>query len=103
MIETPLVVATATGVDVKTVRKWVKRFQAEGLAGLEDRSSRPHKLDARHHLKSANGSLSFGVSAGLAIDRQGDSDLAGNGQPCAPSCASESNPRSGAGRTAGPL
>ena len=42
--QTPLVVATATGVDVKTVRKWVKRFQAEGLAGLEDRSSRPHKL-----------------------------------------------------------
>ena len=24
--QTPLVVATATGVDVKTVRKWVKRF-----------------------------------------------------------------------------
>jgi hypothetical protein len=29
---TPLVVARATGVDVKTVRKWVKRFQSEGLA-----------------------------------------------------------------------
>jgi transposase InsO family protein len=27
-----------------TVRKWVERFEAEGLAGLQDRSSRPHKL-----------------------------------------------------------
>lgn len=37
-------VATAFGVDTKTVGKWVKRFEAEGLAGLADRSSRPHKL-----------------------------------------------------------
>jgi len=41
---TPMAVATAMGVDVKTVRKWVRRFQAEGPAGLEDRSSRPHRL-----------------------------------------------------------
>src|ERR1700721_4081248 len=26
----------------KTVAKWVGRFQAEGVAGLQDRSSRPH-------------------------------------------------------------
>ncbi|WP_407154696.1 IS481 family transposase [Bradyrhizobium sp. STM 3557] len=26
----------------KTVAKWVKRFRAEGAAGLQDRSSRPH-------------------------------------------------------------
>jgi len=26
----------------KTVAKWVKRFRAEGVAGLRDRSSRPH-------------------------------------------------------------
>jgi transposase InsO family protein len=39
-----MAVATAMGVDVKTVRKWAGRFQAEGSAGLEDRSSRPHKL-----------------------------------------------------------
>ena len=37
-------VATALGVCDKTVRKWVNRFQAEGSAGLADRSSRPHKL-----------------------------------------------------------
>ncbi|MCA6355402.1 MAG: helix-turn-helix domain-containing protein [Phenylobacterium sp.] len=40
----PKAVATAFGVDVKTVAKWVKRFVAEGLAGLSDRSSRPHRL-----------------------------------------------------------
>jgi transposase InsO family protein len=40
----PKAVATAFGVDVKTVGKWVKRFEAEGLGGLADRSSRPHKL-----------------------------------------------------------
>jgi transposase InsO family protein len=38
------VVASNLGVDVKTVRKWCARFQAEGPAGLLDRSSRPHRL-----------------------------------------------------------
>src|SRR5580765_2513847 len=37
-------VAMAFGVDAKTVGKWVRRFAAEGAAGLADRSSRPHKL-----------------------------------------------------------
>ena len=34
-------VATAFGVDAKTVRKWVERFRSEGPTGLADRSSRP--------------------------------------------------------------
>jgi len=37
-------VAAALGVCAKTVRKWVARFEAEGAAGLSDRSSRPHRL-----------------------------------------------------------
>jgi transposase InsO family protein len=37
-------VAAAFGVDVKTAYKWVERFEAEGPKGLEDRSSRPHRL-----------------------------------------------------------
>jgi transposase InsO family protein len=37
-------VASAFGICAKTVRKWVDRFQAEGLAGLLDRSSRPSRL-----------------------------------------------------------
>jgi transposase InsO family protein len=40
----PMAVATAMGVDAKTVRKWAGRFKAEGTAGVADRSSRPHKL-----------------------------------------------------------
>jgi transposase InsO family protein len=37
-------VAEAMGVCEKTVRKWVRRFQAEGRSGLCDRRSRPHRL-----------------------------------------------------------
>jgi transposase InsO family protein len=37
-------VATAFGVCPKTVCKWVKRFQTEGEASLQDRRSRPHRL-----------------------------------------------------------
>ena len=43
-------VASAFGVDGRTVRKWRDRFRVEGAAGLGDRSSRPHpcpfRLDA---------------------------------------------------------
>ena len=35
------VVAEQLGVDRKTVRKWTRRQQVEGAAGLHDRSSRP--------------------------------------------------------------
>ena len=35
-------VAQALGVTAKTVRKWRDRYAAEGIAGLSDRSSRPH-------------------------------------------------------------
>jgi transposase InsO family protein len=40
----PKAVAVALGLDLKTVNKWVERFVAEGPAGLEDRSSRPHQM-----------------------------------------------------------
>jgi transposase len=35
--------ADAGGVSRATVAKWAKRFREEGLAGLADRSSRPHR------------------------------------------------------------
>lgn len=35
--------ALAFGVSVRTVRKWWARFRTEGLSGLADRSSRPHR------------------------------------------------------------
>lgn len=42
--QTPKAVAEAVGVCPRTVRKWVSRYQAEGIRGLSDRSSRPHRL-----------------------------------------------------------
>jgi transposase InsO family protein len=42
--QTTKAVSEAVGVCPRTVRKWVDRFRAEGVAGLEDRSSRPHRL-----------------------------------------------------------
>jgi transposase len=44
--QAPRAVATALGIDLKTVKKWVARFAAEGPAGLVDRSSRPHHLNS---------------------------------------------------------
>ncbi len=42
--QTPKAVAEAAGVCPRTVRKWMDRYRFEGLAGLRDRSSRPHRL-----------------------------------------------------------
>jgi transposase len=35
-------------VSAKTVHKWIARFRAEGSTGLEDRSSRPHRIARRN-------------------------------------------------------
>ena len=42
--QTPKAVGAAVGVCPRTVKKWVERYRAEGLAGLQDRSSRPDRL-----------------------------------------------------------
>ena len=42
--QTPQAAARAAGVCPRTVRKWLTRYEAEGVAGLADRSSRPHRL-----------------------------------------------------------
>src|SRR6185503_2120091 len=42
--QTPEAVSQAAGVCPRTVRKWVERYRREGLPGLRDRSSRPHRL-----------------------------------------------------------
>ena len=42
--QTPQAASEAGGVCPRTARKWVDRFNGEGLAGLQDRSSRPHRL-----------------------------------------------------------
>lgn len=38
----PAEAAQASGVSTRTAYKWLARYRAEGLAGLQDRSSRPH-------------------------------------------------------------
>ncbi len=40
----PEAASEAAGVCPRTGRKWAGRFKQEGLAGLQDRSSRPHRL-----------------------------------------------------------
>jgi transposase InsO family protein len=42
--QTPKAIAEAVGVCPRTVRKWIKRHEQEGVAGLMDRSSRPKRL-----------------------------------------------------------
>jgi transposase InsO family protein len=42
--QTPQAVSEAVGVCPRTVRKWLKRYRADGIAGLQDRSSRPRRL-----------------------------------------------------------
>ena len=42
--QTPQAVSEAAGVCPRTVRKWIGRYQAEGIAGLQDRTSRPKRL-----------------------------------------------------------
>jgi transposase InsO family protein len=48
--QTPEAAARAAGVCPRTVRKWVARFKAEGVEGLKDRSSRPHRLYRPTHV-----------------------------------------------------
>ena len=40
-------IAAAMGISRKCVKTWLDRYQAEGLAGLHDRSSRPHSMPTR--------------------------------------------------------
>ncbi|MDP1837817.1 MAG: IS481 family transposase [Reyranella sp.] len=42
--QTPQAASEAAGVCPRTGRKWADRFKQEGLAGLQDRSWRPHRL-----------------------------------------------------------
>lgn len=45
--EHPADVSSAMGVSISTVYKWRRRHLTEGLAGLQDRSSKPHSSPAR--------------------------------------------------------
>ncbi|MGC2834673.1 MAG: leucine zipper domain-containing protein, partial [Methylocella sp.] len=41
--ETPRAMAGAGAVSTATVSKWLRRHESEGVAGLEDRTSRPRR------------------------------------------------------------
>ena len=56
--QTPEAAARAAGVCPRTVRKWVARFNAEGRAGLMDRSSRPKRVYRPTPARSFNKSKS---------------------------------------------
>ena len=44
--------ARKAGVTTHTAHKWLRRFREEGVAGLQDRSSRPHRMPHRTDEKS---------------------------------------------------
>lgn len=43
--QTPAAAARKAGVCPRTARKWLDRYRREGVAGLQDRSSRPQRLN----------------------------------------------------------
>ena len=45
--QTPQDAAAACGVSLRTIHKWLARHRSEGVAGLHDRSSRPHRSPRR--------------------------------------------------------
>jgi transposase-like protein len=51
-------VAKQLGVSRQTVAKWVRRWRAEGLTGLADRSSQPHRLARLTNCPGVRGSTS---------------------------------------------
>lgn len=59
-------VAEQMGVSRATAHKWWQRFQQEGLAGLQDRSSRPKTspnqtpVDVEHHVIELRKELKLG-------------------------------------------
>src|SRR3984893_12497508 len=79
--QTPQAAARAAGVCPRTIRKWVARYAVEGVAGLQDRSSRPKRL----HRPTPSRHRPDRRVAAPAPDRQGDCPgdrrLAGNRQP----------------------
>src|SRR3954453_4675688 len=72
--QTPQAAGEAVGVCPRTVRKWLDRFKAEGLAGLRDRSSRPD------HLRQPTPQAT--VDSLEALDREGLNGKAIPAEPC---------------------
>ena len=71
--QSPEAVAAELMKSVRWVRKWRKRFQTEGWAGLKDRSRRPHKLAKatssalQKEIRKARGELEANAEAGKGL------------------------------------
>jgi transposase InsO family protein len=64
-------IAAAMGISRRCVRRWLERYQAEGEAGLHDRSSRPH-----HSPRRTPSALEAAVLALRARERLGRDGIA---------------------------
>ena len=74
-------VATAIDLSTTRVRRWRRRYQQEGVAGLTDRSSRPHRSPRALPASAAARSPAAGSGAGVRCGSPGIS-----GCPCPPWC-----------------
>ena len=66
----PLTIAQEVGLSVSQVRKWIRRFDAEGLLGLFDqpRSGRPREYDAQQALRVVEVATTMPTYLGLPIN-----------------------------------
>jgi leucine-zipper of insertion element IS481 len=82
----PVRAAEAQGVSLATAYKWLRRWRAEGMAGLADRSSRPHTCPRRLPAAREQAILTY-----RAAWRVGPTGSAGRWArptpPCTPCCA----------------
>jgi transposase len=64
-------IARELDLDENTVRKWVKRFDAQGLAGLEDapRSGAPSRSTAEHKARVVAAALRGAAGPRLALQQ----------------------------------
>ena len=69
---TPAQATEAAGVSRQTVYRWLRRFETEGEAGLEDRSSRPRPCPARLPTEAENR-----IAADRLTEREGPHLMAG--------------------------
>ena len=65
-------VAAAIDLSTTTVRRWWRRYQAEGEAGLADRSSRPHRSPRAlpRHRRGGVMQAAFGGAFGDAVETE---------------------------------
>lgn len=61
-------IAASMGVSRKCVKVWITRFAAEGEAGLEDRSSRPHSMPSKTSLEQEAAVLKVRTSERIGRD-----------------------------------